>query len=72
MISFEIGDIEQLEIHLDRNGLADLLAQLKLLDDNKTDHIHLMAESWGGGHLEDEAVNEAAKPIKHVKIIMRG
>lgn len=71
MISFEMSDTEQLEIYLDRLGLADFLAQIKLLDDHKTDHVHLMPESWGGSHLEDEPVNASAKVIRHVKIIMR-
>jgi hypothetical protein len=72
MISFELSDAEQLEIYLDEEGVAALTAQLKLLDDRKTDHIHLMAESWGGSHLEHRPVRESAKPIRHVKIIMHG
>ena len=70
MISFEMNDSEQLEIYLDKIGLAELLAQIRLLDDLKTDHVHLMAGSWGGGHLADEPVNPSAKAIRHVKMIV--
>lgn len=38
---------EELEIHLDNEGLQSLLAQLKLLEKGRTDHVHLMSESWG-------------------------
>jgi hypothetical protein len=72
VISFELSDADQLQIYLDLDGLADLAAQIKLLNDRKTDHVHLMSESWGGSHLEEKPLNEAAKPIRHVKIIMRG
>ncbi|WP_311268295.1 Imm32 family immunity protein [Sphingobium sp. WCS2017Hpa-17] len=71
MISFEMSDADQLEIYLDQLGLAEFLAQIKLLDDKKTDHIHLMAESWGGSHLADGPVNTSAKAIRHVKMIVR-
>lgn len=71
MISFEVTDSSQpdhLEVYLDKDGLVDLLAQLRFLDEGKTDHVHLMAESWGGSHLSEKPVRPDATPAKHVKI----
>jgi hypothetical protein len=73
MITFEVIDAstaDQLAIHLDKQGLADLLAQLKFLADGKTDHVHLMAESWGGSHLREEPISSGAVPIRHVKVCL--
>ena len=59
---------EELQIHLDREGLTALLAQLAFLEDGRTDHVHLMSESWGGGHLEDQPRSVDWVSIRHVKI----
>lgn len=74
VISFELpqeGESEVLEVYLDAEGLSDLLAQLAFLADEKTDHVHLMADSWGGNHLTDTPVEAGARPIRHVKITVR-
>jgi hypothetical protein len=74
MISFELpkeGELEELQVHLDAGGLSALFAQLGFLAEGKTDHVHLMAESWGGTHLSDTPVDTAARPIRHVKITVR-
>ena len=71
MISFELRnqrEIAELDVYVDRDGLAALLAQLRLLENGKTDHIHLMAESWGGTHLDEEPVGDGSAPLRHVKI----
>ena len=71
LISFEVingSEQDQLDVYLDRDGLVDLLAQLGFLTDGKTDHAHLMSESWGGSHLSEEPVRRDASAIKHVKI----
>ncbi len=73
MISFEITDAttnDQLQIYLDNDGLGDLITQLKLLSGGKTDHVHLMAESWGGTHLREEPINSEAVAMKHVKVTL--
>jgi hypothetical protein len=73
VISFEMTDAttsDQLQIYLDREGLADLLAQLKFLSDDRTDHVHLMSESWGGSHLSEEPMRREAGPIRHVTVYM--
>jgi hypothetical protein len=62
---------EELEVHLDQEGLRSLLAQLDLLKEGRTDHVHLMSESWGGSHLEDEPTTVGNAPIRHVKILLR-
>jgi hypothetical protein len=60
MLSFELkglqaeGTVEGLEIRLDRDGLKSLLAQLGFLSDGRTEHVHLISESWGGYDLESE------------------
>ena len=57
MLSFEVkksapGEApEELDIFLDLEGLKSLMAQLELLKEGRTDHIHLMSQSWGGSHL---------------------
>ncbi|MGH7928412.1 MAG: Imm32 family immunity protein [Candidatus Binatia bacterium] len=77
MLSFElkhpkIGELsDELEIFLDRDGLESLLAQLMLLKGGKTEHVHLMTESWGGTHLEDAPHGSDSIAIRHVKILLR-
>lgn len=76
MISFEFKksttpmDRNEVEIVLDRTGLEALCAQLQLLSDGKSEHAHLMSESWGGSHLSESPVNPENLPIRHVKIIL--
>ncbi len=71
LISFEVregGTSEELDVFVDEEGLASLMRQLQFLQDKRTDHVHLMPESWGGSHLAEEAVDSDAKPLRHVKI----
>lgn len=75
MLSFEIknsepSSVDELEIYCDPAGLQSLLSQLRLLDDGRTDHIHLMAESWGGSHLAEEVHRPENKAIRHVKVVV--
>jgi hypothetical protein len=44
---------DELQVVCDREGLESLLEQLRFLSEGRTDHVHLMAESWGGSHLSD-------------------
>ncbi len=62
---------DEVEIYLDAAGLDSLLAQLNFLKSGKTEHIHLMSESWGGNHLEDKSVDLGAVAIQHLKILLR-
>lgn len=76
MLSFEIKPVtsglpDELEVYCDANGLEILLAQLRLLSEGKTEHVHLMAESWGGNHLDDSPQDVSSNPIRHVKVLLR-
>ena len=62
---------DEMEIHLDRDGLKTLLNQLRFLEEGRTDHVHLMSAAWGGTHLEDEPLNADSVAIQHVKILLR-
>lgn len=76
MLSFELIQSEkkkppeELEVHLDNEGLQALIAQLQLLQRNgRTEHVHLMAESWGGHHLDELPQGATGIPLRHVKIM---
>jgi|GEM_PF-6412913 len=77
MLSFQLKPVtsgkapEELEIQLDAAGLESLLAQLHFLKDGRTEHVHLMSQSWGGSHLDDQTTNTDATTIHHVKILLR-
>lgn len=77
MISIEIktpkpgATPDEIEINLDAGGLRSLLSQLEFLKDGRADHVHLMSESWGGTHLEEQPRNDAGTAVRHVKIILR-
>jgi len=75
MISFEFKTDaippDEIEVWLDEEGLSSLLAQLRFLADAKTEHIHLMSDSWGGNHLSSEPVDPKNTLIHHVKILLR-
>jgi hypothetical protein len=78
MLSFEIkksveGKLpDELEVILDDEGLDTLLAQLRFLKERRTEHVHLMSESWGGTHLDDHASRVGNAAIHHVEILLRG
>ena len=77
MISIEIktpkpgATPDEIEINLDADGLRSLLSQLELLKDGRTDHVHLLSESWGGTHLEEQPRNDDGTAVRHVKILLR-
>ena len=75
MISFEIkvqekSTPDEVEAYFDSSGLNDLIAQLEMIRSGKTDHAHLMAKSWGGSHLDDEAHIASNTPVRHVKMTL--
>lgn len=68
MLIFELTpDGEQLEIHVDGEGL-DLLEKKRgeLRDGEK--HVHLKTRAWAGSELSDEAQGENHTLLNHVKI----
>ncbi len=62
---------DEIEINLDADGLKSLLSQLDFLKEGRTDHIHLMSESWGGTHLEDRPRTGTGTAVRHMKIVLR-
>ena len=77
MLSFELKRTEagespsELEVFLDKEGLETLISQLLFLQDGKSDHVHLMSESWGSSELCEETQDRHNVPIHHVKILLR-
>lgn len=77
MLSFELkksvnGEApDELEIYCDGAGIESLLAQLLLIKEGRTEHVHLIAESWGGTHLDDLPQDASNVPLRHVKILFR-
>lgn len=67
----ENGEInEVVEIYFDKDGLADLQARLSLIQNAKTDHIHLMSESWGLGDLSEDKQKERNLLVHHLQITL--
>ncbi|HMP65655.1 MAG TPA: Imm32 family immunity protein [Pyrinomonadaceae bacterium] len=54
------------EIYFDEEGLAELQGRLDLIRDKKTDHVHLMSESWGLGDLNEETHRENNQIAHHL------
>jgi hypothetical protein len=48
------------------------MAQLLFIKEGRTEHVHLMAESWGGTHLDDRPQDANHVPLRHVKVVFRG
>lgn len=76
MLSFELkgpfqDEPDELEVYCDHDGLESLIAQLVLLRDGRTEHVHLMSHECGGTHLDSSPQNEGCLPIRHVKILLR-
>lgn len=75
MLSFELkgsgadGNPDEMEIFVDDDGLKSLMSQLKFLLERQTDHVHMMAESWGGSHLSEEPQGKKNISIRHVKVL---
>jgi hypothetical protein len=72
MLTFELTpDLDELEIHTDREGLRNLLNYIRRLmesDEPLPRHDHLMTPSWGGHELTEEAQTENGRLLNHVKI----
>jgi hypothetical protein len=77
MLSFELkrgernNDVEQLDVYCDLNGLESLIGQLKLLKEGRTEHVDLMARSWGGTHLDESPQAPNNVSVRHVKVLLR-
>lgn len=75
MLSFELSPATgaekpaELIVYFDHEGRELLFQQLMLIASGKTDHVHLMSESWGGDELTDAPIEQRNSLICHVKII---
>jgi hypothetical protein len=68
ILTFEIStEKDELEIHLDDDGLDLLISELSGLR-NKHDHLHLMTPSWGGHELTEEKQGKSNMLINQVNI----
>jgi hypothetical protein len=65
------NDVDQLEVYCDRDGLESLIGQLRLLKEGRTDHVDLMARSWGGTHLDESPQAPNNMSIRRVKVLLR-
>ncbi|MBQ1500177.1 MAG: immunity protein 32 [Sphingomonas sp.] len=74
MISYELkpvvdGNIaDEIEIFVDVDGIDRIIAQLNSLKEGRTDHLHMMSQSWGDGELAGQVVHAGNTSISHVKI----
>ena len=59
----------EVEIYLDNEGLDFLLSQLSFLKDQRTDHVHLMTSTWGGGELTGGLRNPSSLPVHHLRVL---
>lgn len=71
MFTVELKGNEEVEIYLDADALSSLSKRLRSLEKGKTDHIHLMSESWGLGDLTEERQGKETTLIHHLKILIR-
>jgi hypothetical protein len=62
------GELAEVDMYLDREGLASLLSQLTLLSMNKTDHVHWMTPSWGGNHLSEVRHRADSQLVHHLEV----
>ena len=68
MLTFEIVDASEIEIHGDAEGLRALANRISQLLERKLDHDHLMTPSWGGAELSEERQNRKAELVNMVTI----
>jgi hypothetical protein len=68
MLTFEIVDESEIEIHGDADGLGALADRIARLLEKKLDHDHLMTPSWGGAELTEEPQNRKAELVHMVTI----
>lgn len=71
LLTFELSaEGDSTDIHMNRQGLEDLVLHLTRLRDSSElpAHDHLMTESWAGTELTEEAVGADAKLINQVNL----
>lgn len=70
LLTFEIVESkDEIEIHLNKEGINELLKQLNTLSTfDSNDHLHLFSESWGGSELTEQKQAEDNKIVYKVTI----
>jgi hypothetical protein len=70
LLTFELGRSgDELEIHCDRRGLAELIRILsELAQSEGRAHDHLMTPAWGGGELSEELQGETDRLLHKVTV----
>lgn len=62
-------DKEQIFINADKKGLVLLKGIIEsLIENNESDHVHLMTENWGGSGLTADENFPNSSIINHLKI----
>lgn len=70
LLTFELGRSgDELEIHCDRRGLAELIRILsEIARSEGRAHDHLMTPAWGGGELSEELQGETGRLLHKVTV----
>lgn len=71
LLTFELSaDGDCVDVHMNRQGLEDLVLYLTRLQDSSKlpAHDHLMTESWAGTELTEEAQSTDVKLINQVTL----
>jgi len=71
ILTFELSaDGDYIDVHMNRQGLEDLVLYLTRLRDSSElpTHDHLMTNSWAGTELTEEAQGADAKLINQVNL----
>ena len=69
-ITVESEDQDVVHVFANSEGLDSLIRDLTRLRDSteKTDHVHLFTESWGGYELSEKKFLDNSSLVHHVKI----
>ena len=71
IITSENGETrEQVEVFFDQEGLDFLLDRLTRIKGGKTDHYHMMSDSWGDGGLSEAKYYPHSLLVHHLKLTL--
>ena len=65
-----LDDAERVEIHLNKEGIDELIGILEVMRDRGSDYTRLFTPEWGGNELTSEKVNQGAELINLLKITL--
>src|SRR3954466_12883938 len=61
---------DEVEIYFDKEGLEYLIYRLSHILEGKTNHIHLMSESWGTGELNEISHKPNNNTVHHLRMTL--